>query len=490
MLVLLLSACTHPAQVGAAPGPGAAPAPAAVSAGDYPDRLPTQVPLDWDAFPRLPNLTAAPAGRTLFVSSAASGKMDGTATRPFKTIRRALAVSRRGDRISVRAGTYPEGEEGGFIALELPQGTGGVTLVAVGGRARVVPAHAGITYGIDIGASDVAMRGFDLAGFSSAGLILGNPGAVARNLVFADSDIVYEGDGAPNGIAMLPDNGGDDVVDGLLLHNVRVRGASIGVQCNVGPCRNLRFQGLRIEGSPAGDNSGYDGLAVESGDNILVLDTEVTGSSADGIDMKATRVAIFNAFVHHVGRNGIKLWFGGDIVNSVVSHTGADASLSFGTGDYRIVHSVVAYHNWRGSSSYSAVIAYEDPTPSSVELINSVFYRNSGGLYFGPRTKVRVAGCLFADIENGNLLTAVAGGKRVDLTLSDLARMEKLGLGADNLPTTANPRFRSPDRADFRPGRGSALVDAGVAVDGAPAFDLAWRPRVVRKPDIGPFESP
>ncbi len=486
-LFTALCACSHPA-----PTPGPAPPGSASDslAHVLPARVPTAVALDWKAFPILPDLSADPKGRTIHVGTDSAGG-NGSRAKPFKTIAAALAASARGDRIVVKGGQYPEGAADGFIALEIAAGRGGVTLVSEGGRAVVTPAHAGITYGLDIGASDVAVLGFDFVGFSSSGVVLGNPGTTARNLVLANVDVTYDGDAVPNGIAMLPDNGGDDVVDGVLLHNVRVRGASIGVQCNTGPCRNLRFEDIEIRGAEAGSNSGYDGLAVESGDNILILGAEVTGASADGIDIKGTRVAVVNAFVHHVGRNGIKLWRGGDIINSVVSHTGADTSVSLGTGDYRIVHSVVAYHNWRRSSSYSLVAAYEDATPSSVQLINSVFYRNSGGMYFGPGTRVSVDGCLFSDIENGNLFEVTTKArKRVSLVLADIDRLPALGLGDHNLKSGRQPGFRDSGKADYRLGRNSALVDAGMVAADVPVFDLAWGARVQGKaPDIGAYEA-
>jgi hypothetical protein len=487
-LVLLVAACSHP-PTAPTQGSGQVPAPPAPETG-FPARPATQVKLDWDAFPKLPDTAKSPDGRAIYVASNAKGKADGTAPHPYKTIAAALAASRRGDRIQVKAGTYPEGDAGGFIGLEIPAGRGGVTLVSAGGRAIIKPAHVGITYGLDIGASDIVVRGFDVVGFEKAGIIIGNQGHTARNIVIADVSVTYEGEGAPDGIAMLPDNGGDDVVDGVLLHNVEVRGASIGVQCNTGPCRNLRFQGLRIHGAQVGTNSGYDGLAVENGDNILIMDAEVSGSSADGIDLKATRVAVFNAFVHHVGRNGIKLWKGGDIINSVVSHTGADASVSLGAGTYRIVHSVMAYHNWQGPSSYSVVVAYDDKGPSSIELVNSVFYRNSGGLYFGPDTQVRVSGCLFSEIGNGNLFeVTVPNAKRTTMILAQLPFLKSMRLGYSNLPPGTKPKFRDAAAADYRVGQGSPLIDAGVTDQGLPSFDLAFGKRTNgKRPDIGPFE--
>lgn len=493
-LCVLLSACSTPTPqpVLAEEARWAATSELPNLAEGYPERLPTAVPLDWAAFPKVLNKDKAPDGRVIYVDSDATGpKMDGSVNRPFKTIRAALARSRRGDRISVKAGTYPEGEDGGFISLEISKGRGGITLVSEGGRAIVTPATPGHTYGLDIGADDVTVMGFDFVGFGNSGVVLGNQGHTSRNLVLAHVDVIYEGKELPTGIAMLPDNGGEPVVDGVLLSNVRVKGASIGVQCNVGPCRNLRFEGLRIEGAKAGSNSGFDGLAVESGDNILILDTEVTGSSADGIDIKATRVAIFNSFVHHVDRNGIKLWFGGDIVNTVVSHTGADVSVSLGTGDYRIIHSVIAYHNWNGSTSYSLVAAFKDRTPTSVAILNSVFYRNSGGMYFGPTTKVRIEGSLFRDIENNTLARGGEGESAFDLwtTDRDVRSLEALGLGSDNLSPGVDPRFRDPDKADYRVRPGSPLIDAGRTVPTIPRFDLAWQHRTSGgTPDIGPFE--
>src|SRR3989337_1715534 len=109
------------------------------------------------------------------------------------------------------------------------------------------------------------------------------------------------------------------------MHRVTVENASLGISCNAGPCRSWWLEDVTVVG--------------RGGD----------GAGADGIDLKVKRLLISSSRVHNVSRNGIKLWHGGDIVNTVIHHTGADAAIVFEQGGrYRILNSVMAFHNYPG----------------------------------------------------------------------------------------------------------------------------------------------
>jgi len=110
---------------------------------------------------------------------------------------------------------------------------------------------------------------------------------------------------------------------------------------------------------------------------VLVENSIVEGAAADGVDLKATRAAVVNSVVRHVGRNGIKLWAGGDVINCVVYDTGADAQLVTAGGSYRVLDSTFAYHLEEGGRSYTATFGYPAEF-GDVLIANSVFSEEPG----------------------------------------------------------------------------------------------------------------
>ncbi len=457
----------------------------------YPRTLPTISGVDWSVFPRAINADTPVRGRIVVVSAQEGDDAggEGTFAAPYATIQRGLQEASAGDWVVIRGGVYREGRLGQFIAIELTPEKAGVTLTAFRGeRVTVRPGIEGINYGLDVSASGVTVNGLDFEGFPNAGAVMGLEGQTISDVVISNVTITMPR--PRDGFAMVVDNRGRPVVDRVLFHRVRILGASIGLQCNFGPCNSVRLEGVQIVGAGAGEGSGVDAVAFERGDNLALIDVEVTNVAADGIDLKASRVTIFGARVHHVQRNGIKLWQGGDIISSIVSHTGADSAVVLGPGHTRLLHSVVAYHNWRGLNSYSLVLGYDDPqVPSSLEITNSVFFRNAGGLFASPATDVTIQNSVFSDIGNGMIMEASAGGVRQSVSLvQGLGQLDAFGGG--NLPPGIDPGFSDPDAALYTLLPGSPLLDAGLPIPQSPDLDIDFKPRALgAAPDVGPHEA-
>ena len=443
-----------------------------------PRKLPTIANIRWDAFP---NDLTGPYGK--------SGRQ--VLLRPGKPgiIADAIFAAKKGDTILLHGGTYKEGHADDDAALRIEQD--GVVLRAVPGeRPIITPQGAGTKRGILIGGSHVMIQGIDLVGFSAVGIGLGTVGKTVEGTILSELKLDLPGSGQwVDGISVWPDmrSSGKAAVDGLLIRNVLVKGASLGISCNAGPCNNLWLENVLVKGAP-GTGSGADTVAVESGKNVVLVNVEVSGASADGVDLKAKDVLVWGCNIHNVSRNGLKLWHGGDVVNTVIHHTGADASVVLFKGTYRLLNSLVAFHNYRGSKSYNLTAGYGIETPIKVSLINSIFYNTSGGMYFSNKAKVKVESCIFSGIQNGNLMQVRAAGKQVILTpLAFGARSRRLGLGRGN--KVADPGFVAPKKGDFRLKAGSAGVDRGVVAAPYPRVDLSGMLRVQGKaPDIGPYE--
>lgn len=446
-----------------------------------PRELPTIADIDWKAFPDDRSGAYGFSGRQILVKP---GKPGAIAT--------ALGRAKEGDTILISAGSYREGFPDDDGALRVRRK--GVVLRAMpGAEVRIAPQGPNTKRGILVEADNVLVHGLTLEGFLALGIGIGRNGATVKGTIISSVQLRFgEGAGWVDGLVIWPDHRGSSApaVDGVLLRDIVVQGASLGVSCNAGPCRSLwleRVQVLAARGR--GGGSGADAVAVESGENIVLVGVEASGATADGIDIKGERVLIRDSLVHHVSRNGIKLWRGGDVVNTVVHHTGADAGIVLGVGRYRILHSVLAYHNFKGPRSYGLTAGWRASEPAEVLVQNSVFYRLAGGLHFGKTVKARVERCLFDAIGTGTPVEATVGGKALTFEARPgLGRaLKRAGLGAGNV--MADPRFVDAAQGDFTPAPGSPLLDAGAAAEAGPARDRAGRPRKSGKaPDIGAVE--
>jgi hypothetical protein len=450
------------------------------------ESFPTLTEIAWSAFPANLPRPYTPAGRALYVAVSGDDSSAGTADAPLGTLMHAVEVAQPGDVIWVADGEYrvggPEFYEG--LALETP----GVTLAAqnVGG-VTLIPADPYTKVGIEARADDLIIDGFVIRGFASVGIEFGRTTSPPqRRLVLKHLRVEQ----VEEGIRAAYDGGGQPITDGLLVYDVWLRDVSlIAMQCGEGPCNNMRWEALRVE-MPTGDtgNSGLDGLAVESGDNVVVFNAEVSGASADGIDLKSTHSAVANVIVHDVGRNGIKLWRGGDVINALVYNTDADAALVFETGaPYRVLNTIVARHSW-GESAYAMTVAYDNPTePARLEIVNSVFYQNSGAIWVSPAFELDVQNSLFFGSANGQEL--IWGDVMVGEGDSPVSALESAGGGAHNLGFV-DPEFADPAASDYTWNPDSPLFDAGTDAGGIlPDFDLYGHPREVGLAvDLGPWE--
>jgi hypothetical protein len=448
--------------------------------------FPTLTEIAWGAFPANPPRPYSPAGRALYVAADGDDSKAGTADAPFATLKHAAEVAQSGDVIWVSDGEYRVGGADYYegLALETP----GVTLAAqnVGG-VTLVPADPYTRVGIEARADDLIIDGFVIRGFAGVGIEFGRTDSPPqRNLVLKHLRVEQVEEGIRAGYG----GGGQPVTDGLLVYDVWLRDITgIAMQCGEGPCNNMRWEAVRVE-MPTGDtgNSSLDGLAVESGDNVVVFNAEVSGPSADGIDLKSTHSAVANVIVHDLGRNGIKLWRGGDVINALVYNTDADAALVFETGaPYRVLNTIVARHSW-GESAYAMTVAYDSPNePGRLEIINSVFYQNSGAIWVSPAFQLDVQNSVFFGSANGQEL--IWGDVSVGEDESPVSALESAGGGAGNLGFV-DPGFADPQARNYTWNPDSPLFDAGTDAGGVlPTFDLYGHPRVVGTAvDLGPVE--
>jgi hypothetical protein len=492
LLSLLLAACGGGTDDGVGDQHGDGPAPNG-DAGVIPDGpptpsdIPTIAGLDFAAFPPAPSRPYQPTGTTIHVAETGDDANPGTESAPVRTVNHGVALAQSGDVVLVHSGTYGLGDESDYVGLRLE--TRGIVL-ATDGAVTLQPGASGVSSGIEASADDLVIDGFRLEGFDGQVITFGRTSSPQRNLVLRGIVTI----GGTDGIRSQQPGSGP-VIEGLLIMDSRIVDASmVGFNCGEGPCNDLRLERLSV--SIAGDfsSSGADAVAVESGDNILVYGGSVEKAPSDGFDFKATRVAVVNTVVHDVGQNGMKLWHGGDIVNSLIYNTHRDAAIVFdGAGRYRILNTTVAYHE-RGGNAYAMTVGYDLPGDQiRLEIINSIFYQNSGCIWVSHGTsQLDVRNSIFFGSGDGSAITwARASG---DLVVGEgyepIGALETAGGGHDNLGFV-DPRFVSASGGDFHLASDSPGRDHGVAWSEAfPSFDFTAGPRVLGSaPDLGPYEQ-
>jgi uncharacterized protein DUF1565 len=464
--------------------------------GNNPADFPSVAGLDFTAFPADPG--ACTGAHISYVSTSGSDSNPGTSPQPFRTLVHAIQTAAPGDAVMVHAGTYAEGADGEYRSLVIDKAN--LKLCAAPGETVTVqPPSPAFTYGLQILADGAVIDGINLSGYVNGVEMGGDPGTKVSHLVFKNLTVTASGATFKNGIVSSVAQ-----VDGLLLKNVTVKNATLSVSCGNGPCKNWRLDGVAVcnDANDVG-GSGGDGIAVEVRDedvaagnvsqNILISNAEVTGASADGIDLKATRVAVFNANVHDNLRNGVKFWRGGDLVNSFVVHHGADAAVVFDRdGTYRILNSLVAYENVRSDGtlqgdSYTMTICYDNPSATCpLTIVNSVFFNNSGSLFFSNGTTATIQNSLL-----GNTLNDVIAEKSGTMVLETdpASNLSSIATASGNLPFTTNPGFTNAGGGDFTFGSSSPLKNAGAVPSNFPSYDFRGNSRNQGgAPDLGPLE--
>lgn len=459
------------------------------------EAFPTIADIDWPAFPANPARPYAPAegGRVWYVAPGGDDDAPGDERAPLASIERAAALAATGDVILVADGAYPVGVYEDSIILNTP----GVTLAAehVGGAA-LTPISDDWAWlsAITARADNLVIDGFVIRDFRRGyGVYFGRLDSPQRNLVLRHLWI----EGVEDAIRSAIPEGepGAPVVEGALLYDIAIRDALIGFNCGEGPCNSVRIEALSVDLSRetlTDVGSWGDGVAFERGDNVVVFNADVTGAGADGVDLKATRVAVANVHVHDVQRNGVKLWHGGDIINALVHNTGADAAIVLESGaKHRILNSAVARHAY-GAQAYAGTVAYDRPDePGSLSLINSIFYQNAGAFWVSGAFALDVRATLFFGSGNGEeLIWALPDTVTIGESAGSFAALEAAGGGCCGFEFI-DPGFVDPDSGDYHLADGAFARDRGLTdIDALPPFDLLGHPRVAGAAiDLGPFEE-
>jgi len=441
------------------------------------------------AFPRDPGPAYEVRGRVLHVSAKGNDEAQGGEATPLRTIAKAIELAQPGDKVVVHEGRYQEATYE-HLALELHKDN--LVLTAAPGEVVTVVARQGQRYGLDVTANGVVINGINLEGFESAIAIDAGEGKTCKNLVVTNLCIKIKTGTFTDGVCAYGDNrnvpGKPPTLDGFLLRNVTIEDVCLGVSCNFGPGRNWWLDNVTVRGLQSDGGSGADCIAIEEGDHILITGADVSGAEGDGIDTKATRVVVMNSRVANVARNGMKFWHECDVINTIVDGTDADAAVVFqAPGTYRLLHCLIAHHNWTDKApAYVLTAGYDQPGNFDITIANTIFFEHArGGLYLPLSGKVRVLNCIFSRMgekgcDHGREHTVPFAGN------TDV--FAQAGLGAGNIVTDA-PGLELPKPGELHLQENSPAIDGGAKLDGpVPVKDAQGKPRLQRAaPDIGPY---
>ena len=428
----------------------------------------TFIDLDLNRFPNLPP-NEIPATGAIFVSPQGDDAGTGSRLSPFKTIARAVHAASSAGTIVVREGSYREAwEADDFRALVVTKDH--LTLMAYPGESVTMKPAGGVTYGVVVNARNLVFRGIDFDGFRKIGVLFDSGARKSRHVVIADLEIK----GSNEAIAMWEAAG---AVDELLLANVE---ADAIIHCGIGPCSSWRLENVTIEAKGVG--WGADAFAIEAGDNFLLVNVCVLGAGSDGIDTKATRVVVLNSRVRGARNNAVKLWHGGDVINTLIVR-GEESPLVVEKGRFRLLNSTLGFTSELvGHRDYSMVFSYDERLPMQIEVINSIISNPSGGVWINPETsRVAIRNSLFHTADGSEIL--IHGS--FEVSYSDGADRINQRYGTRNL--TADPLLDG----DLRPAGSSPAIDAGVALPfDFPAHGIGGMSRISgAAPDLGAYET-
>ncbi len=270
-------------------------------------------------------------------------------------------------------------------------------------------------------------------------------------------------------------------IEGLILSNIYLENVDLPI--NIGDEDDANVKGLRISQlevrNPAqgiGETSASDGLAIVNCDKVLIDNCIIDNIEDDGIDTKSLNVSIVNTLVQGTGRNAVKFWHSGELINSIIYDcTPIDDGAFIITGAGRMINSILM----KKSVGYAGTLNYAETSSDKFEVVNSILMDLDHTFYLGTNN-LQSENSLYFDMPGG-----LFSGQT---TANSLAELNSLTNCSGNI--SAKPLFTNPAGEDFRLNSNSPCRDAGTATGVLlPSFDYLGNSRPQGGGyDIGPCE--
>lgn len=403
---------------------------------------------------------AAPA-TVLHVSPKGSDRNPGTSSKPFRTIAAAADRARPGTVIEVAPGVY-----GDRVRLDTPH----VTVRGVGADLPLLRAKDGAAFEVVKGVSNIRLERFRIEGYTWGISLMGGN----RAIQIAECSVT----GAEAGIHLTAGENPAPVQD-ILIDRCTIR-ASIysGIDGTPGPVHNLVVRRCRVEKNGATAGYGGDGIAVETGDAIVVEGCVIRDNGGDGVDIgsRATGPSPGNVVrdcaVVGNQKNGIKLWRGGSIENCLVARSGGTGVFLAYGGDYAIRATTIV-NNARVARDYALTAGYDAdpksgrPPEMRLDMDRCIIALNGPeaeptGIYVGAAVTLRERDNVFFSREDEEAM--LAGRKPDIVSREDVARGGWPARKGDEHAgsTCSDPRFVNPEIGDYRVAEDAGWRDRGA----------------------------
>jgi hypothetical protein len=273
-------------------------------------------------------------------------------------------------------------------------------------------------------------------------------------------------------------------IENLILSNVTIEGVDIGI--NVGDEDDANVKGMRlsrvniINPTAASGDSASDAVAIVNSYKVLVDHCRIINPDDDGLDFKSWDVSVVNSWMQGTGRNAVKFWHNGEVINSILYDVTDinDGAIVVRTGPFRFINSVLLH----APNGYSGTFDYDEPGSTNLlEIVNSAFGEVKG--FYSGTSNLRVMNNRYFDlVDNPDLFEG-------DVSAQNTGELNALPNCSGNA-MASNP-FADPAAGDFSLTPGCDWIDAGVSSGVLlPSFDYYGNPRVNgSEVDIGPIES-
>lgn len=275
-------------------------------------------------------------------------------------------------------------------------------------------------------------------------------------------------------------------IEGLDLENITMSGVDLGI--NVGDENDANVKGMRISrvnivnATRAAGSSANDGFAIVNSYKILIDGCRIVNVNDDGIDTKSYDVAVINTYVEGTGRNAVKFWRNGELINSILYQVTDidDGAIIVQEGPFRMVNSLLLDHQigYAGTYFYDAT----STVTTRMEVVNCAFGRVQD--FFTNTDNLAFRNNRYFEILNDKPL--LSRGETV--IAQDAAQLNTLA-GCWGNAMSAN-QLANPTLGDFSLVPGSPWIDAGTQASTLlPSFDFCGNPRLSGTGvDIGPIE--
>jgi len=440
-------------------------------------------------------------GKTYHVAINGDDNNPGTSDKPWRTISYAVTQLKPGDKLIIHEGVYKE------VVVMRSSGISEAPIIITSAPGeRVVLDFGRVSsncFSLSKGVSHVRIENLTLVncGIWALSLDGGNQHIILRNLEVAYSETGIHMTVGESGKKPWHGPVGPVLIEGCLVHDNDVG----GIDCTPGPCYDIIIRYSKIYNNGVTAGFGADGVAVETGDRICIEWSEIYGNMGDGVDLGSRNPLWFNkssdfrvsgCFVHDNGLEGVKLWTGGTVENTLIYSNGFTGLDFIYNGKYLVLNTAIV-KNAVEIRTYSVALGYKELEPLGsqdnleVEIYNSIIAFNGPpdaptGIYVGPGVKLVSDYNIWYSRQDSEIYLESAG---MDYTREDIASgkwTKDTGNGAHSI--AADPLFVDIENDDYRLQSNSPAIDAANP-DKSPSLDVQGAQRPWGQGyDIGPYE--